>query len=524
MENLTPVFILLAGIVLGGVAIWFVRSSQVKGAYDKAQSQTGAEKATLTERLNAREATVAQLDGSLKEAQSAIAQLEDDLRTETARLSEQLRTESAARASEREKAAAGALRVTQLDASLVEREKASQALQSEISNLRAQLSELDTRLSEERKATQEKLALLTTARNELTEQFQNLANVILEEKSKKFTEQNEVNVKALLAPLGDKIGEFQKRIENTHLEDTKQRSFLLAELESLKNLNTQISDDANNLTKALKGDTKKQGDWGEVILERVLEVSGLVKGREYDLQLNLIAEDGTRSRPDAVIRLPEDRHVVIDAKVNLTAYERFHSLAEGDDRERALKQHIAAFREHVNSLSIRRYQDHYKLNSLDFVLMFVPIEPAFNIVVGSDNSLYDDAFGRKIIIVTPTTLHATLHTIRSIWRHEYQNRNVQEIAKQASALYDKFVGFVSDLEDIGTKLRVAQGSYDDAHNKLTSGKGNLIGRTERIKKLGLKTKKDLDKRLLETTFDESSENGDLGEGDPEADEEVSSGD
>ena len=291
-------------------------------------------------------------------------------------------------------------------------------------------------------------------------------------------------------------------------KESKQRFSLEKEIANLRDLNTRIGQDAINLTNALKGQTKTQGNWGEVILERVLEMSGLVKGREYDLQVSLTAEDGKRSQPDAVVYLPDERHIVIDSKVNLSAYERFYSMVDGPERDAELRLHISAFRKHVDELSVKRYQDHYKLNSLDFVLMFVPIEPAFNLAIGSDNSIYDDAFSRKIIIVTPTTLHATLHTIANIWRQEYHTRNSQEIARQSSALYDKFVGFVDDLKDIGKKLGDASESYDSAFKKLSTGKGNLIKSTERIRELGVKTRKQIDKRLIETALDETDVDAD----------------
>lgn len=502
MENLTPVFVLLAGIVIGGLAIWFLRSSQVAGAYEKAKTETQAEKATLAERLNAREEALAQLDSSLGAAQAEIADLGQQLRSETARLSEQLRAESAARASETEKAAAGAQRVSQLETGLAERERIAQELQSEISNLKAQRSELDTRLGEERKAAQEKLTLLTAARNELTEQFQNLANAILDEKSKKFTEQNKSNIEALLTPLGLTIREFQSKVETTHVEDTKQRSSLLTQLEGLKLLNTRISEDAINLTNALKGQTKTQGNWGEQILETILQNAGLVKGQHYDVQVSVTTDEGRRVQPDLILHLPEGRHIVVDSKVNLTAYTRFCEMTDGPEREGELKKHVAAFRTHVSDLSNKQYQDHYKLNSLEFVLMFVPLEPAFMLALQTDESIYDFAFQKRISIVTPSTLHAAVHTVSNIWRQDNQNKHAIRIAEEAGKLYDKFVAFTGDLEDIGAKLQTTQKSYDAAHNKLISGKGNLVTRAENIRQLGAKASKRLSVNLLGTTDDD----------------------
>lgn len=322
-------------------------------------------------------------------------------------------------------------------------------------------------------------------------EFKNLANEILEEKSKKFTEQNSENIHQLLKPLGEKIEEFRKRVEDTHREDVKGRSSLEQHLRTLQELNQNMSEEAKNLTKALKGDTKQQGNWGEVILQRILEKSGLIKGREYDIQESHTMEDGRRLQPDVIIRLPDEKHLVVDSKVSLTAYERFVSATDEDEQKSALKQHVSSIRAHVKGLSGKNYQELYAFNSPNFVLMFIPVEPAFAAALQTDNDLFNEAFDRNIIIVSPTTLLATLATIENVWKQEYQNKNAMEIATRGGRLYDKFVDFVKDMTGIGQRIDQTQKSYEDAMNKLTSGTGNLVRQAEMLRDLGAKASKQL---------------------------------
>lgn len=499
MENLSPIFVVIIGLTFGlvaGVVVWLALRGKIAGPVDASQAAV----ARLNDEL--RKETAAR--AAAEEKNSRIALLEAELENRNASI-----RDASGRLDLLQRESTELIRTrAELQTTLEqERLQSKQQLEQERIQNKQQLEQLQKQHDEIRaldlKQSEERIADLNRQRKELIGEFENLANKILEDKSKRFTEQNKTNLDALLKPLGEKIKEFEKKVEETYDKESKQRFSLEKEIANLRDLNTRIGQDAINLTNALKGQTKTQGNWGEVILERVLEMSGLVKGREYDLQVSLTAEDGKRSQPDAVVYLPDERHIVIDSKVNLNAYERFYSMAEGPERDAELKLHIAAFRKHVDELSVKRYQDHYKLNSLDFVLMFVPIEPAFNLAIGSDNSIYDDAFSRKIIIVTPTTLHATLHTISNIWRQEYHTRNSQEIARQSSALLEKFVGFVKDLENIGDKLSDASESYESAFKKLSTGKGNLIKSAEKIKALGVKTKKQIDKRLLETALDEA---------------------
>lgn len=397
------------------------------------------------------------------------------------------------------------------------REQQLGTLREENATLRESQSQLRTTLSEERKQTQEKLTLLQDARDTMTAQFKNLANEIFEQKSVRFTEQNKQNIGDLLKPLSERIKDFEQKVTDTYDRESKERFSLQREIKNLADLNQRINEEAANLTNALKGQTKTQGNWGELILERVLEKSGLQRGREYEVQESRKSDEGKNYQPDVVIYLPEDKHLIVDSKVTLTAYERFCSAEEETERAAELKKHIAAFRKHVEDLSGKRYQDLYGIRSPDLVLLFVPIEPAFSLAVQHDLGLFSDAFEKNIVIVSPSTLLATLRTIASIWRQEHQNRNALEIAKQAGALYDKFVGFAADLDDVGTHLQRLTKSYDEAHKKLHTGRGNLVGRAERIKQLGAKAGKSLPAAQVADALEDGDEDEDvllaLGDGD-----------
>jgi DNA recombination protein RmuC len=356
-------------------------------------------------------------------------------------------------------------------------------------------------LNLERRQADEKLKLLAEAKEALAEQFQNLANRIFEEKGEKLVQQNVANMDSLLRPLGERLKEFQVRVEETYDKESKQRFSLQNEIHKLVEANARMSVDALNLANALKGDSRTQGAWGEVVLERVLEASGLQRGREYDLQVSLDAAEGGKARPDVIIRLPESKHVVVDSKVSLTAYEAYTRAEDEVAAKRELARHIDSLRAHVKALADKNYQSLYGIRTPDFVLMFVPVEPAFAAALRERQELFEDAFSRNVMIVSPTTLLISLRTIASIWRYEYQNRNAQELVRQCTALYDKFVGFVGDLEDIGKRLKAAQSSYDDAYGKLSSGKGNLVRQVERIRELGLKPAKPLPAPLTELAFE-----------------------
>ncbi len=329
-----------------------------------------------------------------------------------------------------------------------------------------------------------------------TKEFENLANKILEEKSLKFTERNEKNIKNILSPLNEKIQLFEKKVEESQKENISIHSALKEQLVNLQSQNLKITQEAENLTKALKGDSKMQGNWGELVLERVLEKSGLEKDREYSVQQSFTLDDGSRVLPDVIINLPDGKKMIVDSKVSLTDYERFVNAEDDDAQAKHLKDHINSLRRHVDQLSAKKYEDLYEMESPDFVLLFIPIEPAFAIAINNDNSLYTKAFEQNIVIVTPSTLLATLRTIDSMWGNEKQQRNAIEIARQAGALYDKFEGFVSDLTKVGKKMDDAKIEYKGAMNKLVEGRGNIITSIEKLKKMGAKAKKSIAEPLL----------------------------
>ncbi len=336
---------------------------------------------------------------------------------------------------------------------------------------------------------------LAKQQEQLRKDFELMASKILEEKSEKFTLQNKENIKSILNPLQEKIQGFEKKVEDTQLKSVKMHSALEEQLKGLKDLNQQMAKEATNLTKALKGDSKTQGNWGELVLERVLEKSGLEKDREYFVQQSFTLDDGSRVMPDVVLHLPDSKKMIIDSKVSLTDYERLVN-AEDTDRELYLKAHVNSIKKHVDQLSAKNYQDLYDIESPDFVLMFIPIEPAFAVAINEDNTLYNKAFEQNIVIVTPSTLLATLRTIDSMWNNEKQQQNAIEIARQAGALYDKFEGLVQDLTGVGKKIDAAKNDYSAAMNKLVEGKGNLVSRVENIKKMGAKAKKSLPENIL----------------------------
>jgi DNA recombination protein RmuC len=395
-------------------------------------------------------------------------------------------------------------RIDELNDALKERERLNKELQTSIEDNKATIAELSTRLDEERKVSQEKLALLEQAEKKMMETFENLSNKILEEKSKKFTEQNKTNIGEVLNPLREQLGDFRKKIEDVYDKETKDRMSLYHEITNLKSLNEQMSKDAINLTKALKGDSKKRGDWGEVILERVLEDSGLKNGREYEVQGSYRDESGKLFYPDIVVHLPNSRDVIIDSKISLNAYERYYAAEDERDKQQALSEHLSSVRSHVNDLKGKSYDDLVGVNSLDMVLMFVAIEPALMLAFENDDALFQDAFSKGIFLVSPSTLTMNLQVIQNMWRYEYQNQNAQEIAKRAGDMYNKFAGFVEALEDVGDKLGKAQSAYETAHNRLTDGKGNLIARAEAIRKLGeLKTNKQLPADLVTKSLPEN---------------------
>ncbi|MCZ6900529.1 MAG: DNA recombination protein RmuC, partial [Bacteroidetes bacterium] len=369
--------------------------------------------------------------------------------------------------------------------------------QAKTMELSKQLSVAETDYKNLRERMDEQKKELHSIQEKFSQEFQILANNIFEEKTKKFTDLNRVNLAEVLNPLKDKIVEFEKKVDQTNRENIERNSALREQLIGLKELNQRITKEAENLTRALKGDTKTQGNWGEFILESILENSGLEKNREYVIQDTYFNEEGRRFQPDVIVKLPEDKNIVIDSKVTLVAYERY--VSNENEREKAtyLKSHLQAVRTRIKELSKKEYQTRYGVKGLDFILMFIPIEPAFSLAVQHDSNLFNEAYEKNIVIVSPTTLIATLRTISNIWKNEYQNRNAMEIARQGGDLYDKFVGFTEDLKSVGKHIDATQQSYLEAMKKLYLGKGDLVSRAQKIKKLGAKTSKSLDPKLIE---------------------------
>lgn len=396
-------------------------------------------------------------------------------------------------------------RLQRIDELTVERDSAREQLdivRQEKSGLDTELATLQTRLDEERKTAEEKLRLLEETEKRLTKEFENLANRIFEEKHQKFSEVSKISVEALLTPVRQQLTDFRKKVEDVYDNENKERASLRTEVQQLKTLNERISADALNLTNALKGDSKVRGNWGEMQLERQLEQSGLSKGREFDVQVNLKDEEGKRFLPDVVVHLPEKKDVVIDSKVSLVAYEQYHAAETEEERQAQAKAHIASLRIHINQLSAKSYDELIGVNSLDLVIMFVPIEPALLLALEHEPNLFNEAFNKGIMLVSPSTLMTTLQIIHNIWRYEYQNRNALTIATDAGRLHDQFVLFVDSLKMVGDQLKKASESYETAYKRLTSGKGNLVGRTNKLKTLGAKAKKCLDAELLEAACEE----------------------
>jgi DNA recombination protein RmuC len=368
-------------------------------------------------------------------------------------------------------------------------------LNAEQQRMSNQVTELTAILNAERNNAVESMAILK-------DQFKVLANDILEDKSKRFTEQNQTNLNQLLEPLKDKIKEFQGQVHDVYVKEGKDRSALAEQVKQLMALNSQLSKDAHNLTSALKGQAKVQGNWGELILERVLEASGLRKGHEYEVQDSHTREDGSRAQPDVVVHLPEDRHLIVDAKVSLKAYEEYANAETDHQRDAAMKRHLDSVRGHIGELSEKNYQQLHGQKSPDFVLMFIPVEPAFMLAIAHDSDLWQDALNKNVMLVSPSTLLFVLRTVTHLWRQEQQNRNAQEIANRGAELYDKLAGFIEDLDKLGDRLNQAKDVYDKAYGKFTTGRGNVIRQAEMLKELGIKSSKQLPQKLVDSALDE----------------------
>ena len=379
-------------------------------------------------------------------------------------------------------------------------------LQAKFLNKEKEISELTTTLEKERELTNEKLSVLEEAKEKLSLEFQNLGNKIFEDKTKKFTVQNKENIEGILNPLREQIKDFDKKVSDTYEKEAKERVSLLTQIEQLRNLNEKMSQDAVNLANALKSETKTQGTWGELVLEKVLEISGLEKGREFTTQETFRDDEGKMQRPDVIVHLPDGKDVVIDSKVSLTAYEKYSTHEQIEDKREALKSHLQSLTGHIRDLSEKKYEELTQINTLNYVLMFIPIEAAYLVAIEEDKELLKKAFDNNIIIVCPSTLLSTLRTIQSIWQFEHQNRNAQKIADEAGKMYDRFVDFIGHVENIGSRLNQATNSYESAMKTLSEGKGNLVKKAEDLKKLGIKNKKSIPREFISNEPDEN-ENG-----------------
>lgn len=383
-------------------------------------------------------------------------------------------------------------------------EKQLQQLQSALNEIRAEYHSLNGNFEKEKtnnvhllQRLQEQKAETEQLNQKFKTEFENLASKILEEKSEKFAQQNKTNLDIILNPLQTKIKEFQEQVANSYKTESAERNTLKGEIKGLMELNKRISDEANNLTKALKGDTKKQGDWGEVILERILEASGLEKGREYQLQYQSENDEGSKLRPDAVIFLPEDKHLIVDSKVSLIAYQQMVITQDDEERLLSAKAHLQSVRNHIKGLQEKNYQALKGIQSPDFVLMFMPIESAFIAAIQNDADLFAYAWDKKIVIVGPSTLLATLRTVSSVWKHEKQTKNAMEIAEQGAKIYDKLVSVLDSLKSVGKRINESKKDYDEAMGRLVDGKGNLIRSAEKLKELGVKPNKEIQSSWLE---------------------------
>ena len=475
---------LLAGILLGAagamVIAWLFLRGRVESARTQVRTEAQVEIARLGERINSYNGLQSLLESAKREAA--------DLRSEISGLQFRL---AAAETTAQE-------RVQQNDRVQEEFTQANESLQQSIKEageLRARVAELNTALEGERAQGPQRAALLAS-------EFESLAQRILTENSTRFTAQNQASLGQLLGPLATKLEEFKTKVEDSYDKEGRERIALATQVRQLMDLNQQLSQDAHDLTRALKGSGKTQGNWGEVILERVLESSGLRKGLEYELRETYTREDGRRAQPDVVIHLPEDKHIVVDSKVSLTAYTQYVRADSDPDREVATIHHLDSIKRHVKELSEKNYQTLYGLRSLDFVVMFVPVEPAFMLAIGHDTTLCENAWKRNVLMVSPSTFLFVVRTVAYLWRQEQSTRNVREIAMRGAEFYDKLVAFVEDLASVGNRLRQASESYDNARNKLAQGRGNLIRQAEMLRELGVKPTKTLPQDLVESALTE----------------------
>jgi DNA recombination protein RmuC len=483
-------------LALGLLVAWLIigrRSAARAREKDAALSAAEAGRHDLEKRLALSE----QRNETIEELRKEMA----ERRAQAESLQQELREMATALSREKERAS----HVAPLSDKLEESEKKAERLKETLSERDSELRELSARMEEERKNMDEKLALLETAKKDLSNQFQVLAQEILEEKGRVFSEQSQSRLKTLLDPFREQLSDFKQKVETVYVDEARERASLKKEIETLRTLNQQISQEAVNLTRALKGDKKAQGTWGELILERVLEQSGLRRGIEYEAQGGFRDAEGRLLKPDVIVHLPEEKDVVIDSKVSLIAYERYSTAETEEEKNAALAEHVKAVKAHIDRLSGKDYGALKGLRSLDFVLLFMPIEAAFLAAFKADDNLFSYAFEKRIVVVTPTTLLATLKTIENIWRYERQNKSAQEIVRRAGAIYDKLRLFVESMEKLGKQIDTVQGTYDEAMNRLVRGRGNVISQASRFSELGVSVKTAIPRTVTEIAEDEASE-------------------
>lgn len=450
-------------------------------------SESQAQVAQLTERTLAIQA----LQQDLNQARAELDAVRREARDLDARLS--------ARTAEAERMGP---QIATLESSLkIEADRRDQ-LQKDLADKNSELSRVSEELASERRSSLEKLATLQSAKKELSDQFRVLANEILDEKARKFTEQNQTNLGQLLSPLREQINAFKAKVEEVYVNEGKDRSALAEQVKQLLTLNQSLSEDANNLTLAIRGDRKAQGNWGEIILDDVLSRAGLVEGMHYHRQSGLKADDGLSNViPDVVINLPGPRHIVIDSKLTLPDYRAYTDAQDESIRAASLKKHLNSIRNHIKGLSEKNYQNLYGLRSLDFVVMFVPLEPAFMLAVTHDSELFQHAWEKNVLLVSPSTLLFVVRTVANLWRQEDQTRNAKEISKRGAELYDHLVGFITELEVVGSRLEQAQVSFAGARKKLCEGRGNVVRQAEMLRELGVKPSKSLPSEMIQTAIE-----------------------
>lgn len=485
-EQLISLIYLVTGIIIGGTVFFIV-----------ARLRSAVLKQSLAADYRSR---IDVLEASLQTARHDRDVLDEKCAAMQSELKNAAETDGKYRMSEQ--------RITELKSELDKATQDTKEKDRRILDYEGELKTLRANLENERNNTEEKLRLLTESKEQMTVAFRDLANTILDEKSQKFTEQNRTNIDQILSPLREQLTDFRKRVDDVYTSESKDRQALAEHIKILSDLNLKVSRDADNLTKALKGENKTQGNWGEMVLERALELSGLKEGVEYDRQVNERDEEGNRQVPDVVVHLPEQRDIVIDSKVTLTAYERAVSADTDEVRDQALKAHVDSVRTHIKALSGKSYDSLPGISSLDFVLLFMPIEAAFVAAIRKDPEVFEFAYAKRVILVSPATLLVTLRTIQNMWRSEYRNRNAQDIAVRAAALYDKFVTFADTLVEVKKSIGTASDKCDGALKLLAEGRGNIVRRIEEFRKLGVTPKKSLPGMLLEVSSDEIDDEAD----------------